>query len=78
MDIWFACMVDWSSSAKRMYNSAWLSQVGMAAQKGTVERLRASGVGALSNAFGMAASLGGAMHWNISYCSPKKADVQRV
>lgn len=50
----------------------------MAAQKGTVERLRASGVGALSNAFGMAASLGGAMHWNISYCSPKKADVQRV
>lgn len=27
----------------------------MAAQKGTVERLRQSGVGALSNAFGMAA-----------------------
>ena len=32
-------------------------QVGMAAQKGTVERLRQSGVGALSNAFGMAAFL---------------------
>lgn len=29
----------------------------MAAQKGTVERLRQSGVGALSNAFGMAAFL---------------------
>ena len=35
-----------------------LHQVGMAAQKGTVERLRQSGVGALSNAFGMAAFLG--------------------
>ncbi|CAK9056190.1 Phenolphthiocerol/phthiocerol polyketide synthase subunit C ((Phenol)carboxyphthiodiolenone synthase subunit C) (Beta-ketoacyl-acyl-carrier-protein synthase I) (Phthiocerol synthesis polyketide synthase type I PpsC) [Durusdinium trenchii] len=33
-------------------------EVGMAAQKGTVERLRASGVGALSNAFGMAALAG--------------------
>eukprot|EP00438_Fugacium_kawagutii_P013945 Skav203411 [mRNA] locus=scaffold1743:237332:243479:- [translate_table: standard] len=32
-------------------------EVGMAAQKGTVERLRQSGVGALSNAFGMAAYL---------------------
>ena len=32
-------------------------QVGMAAQKGTVERLRQSGVGAWSNAFAMAAFL---------------------
>ena len=33
-------------------------EVGMAAQKGTVERLRASGVGSLTNAFGMAALAG--------------------
>ncbi|CAJ1350508.1 unnamed protein product, partial [Effrenium voratum] len=33
-------------------------EVGMAAQKGTVERLRQSGVGSLSNAFGMAALAG--------------------
>ncbi len=38
-------------------DASTLSQVGMAAQKGTVERLRQSGVGALSNAFGMAAFL---------------------
>ena len=57
----------WKTLQEPVVSVQWgpWKEVGMAAQKGTVERLRASGIGSLSNAFGMAA-LAGCLQWPLS------------